>query len=84
MPWNNSTIAPINLAQTLATKVSNTVGVVTNGLTDSQLGQMLRQLDAVLWGQGRSFILANGVEGSTSLADKLAFLASATAMRFCC
>ena len=67
---------PNQLAQSLATKVSNTVGVVTNGLTDSQLGQMLRQLDAVLWGQGRSFILANGVEGSASLADKLAFLAS--------
>ncbi|MDD2842475.1 MAG: LacI family DNA-binding transcriptional regulator, partial [Tolumonas sp.] len=45
---------PNQLAQTLATKVSNTVGVVTNGLTDSQLGQMLRQLDAMLWGQGRS------------------------------
>lgn len=67
---------PNQLAQTLATKVSNTVGVITNGLTDSQLGQILRQLDAALWGQGRSFILANGVDSAASLADKLNFLAA--------
>jgi Transcriptional regulators len=67
---------PNQLAQTLATKISNTVGVITNGLTDSQLGQILRQLDAALWGQGRSFILANGVDSSASLTDKLNFLAS--------
>ena len=29
---------PNQLAQTLATKVSNTIGVLTNGLTDMQLG----------------------------------------------
>lgn len=45
--------------------------MLTNGLTDSQLGQVLRQLDSALWGQGRSFILANGVDGAASLADKL-------------
>jgi DNA-binding LacI/PurR family transcriptional regulator len=67
---------PNQLAQTLATKVSNTIGVLTNGLTDNQLGQMLRQLDAALWEQGRSFVLANDIADAATLADKLNYLAS--------
>jgi len=50
---------PNPLAQTLATKISNTIGVITNGLTDMQLGQTLRQLESALWLQGRSFIPSN-------------------------
>ena len=67
---------PNQLAQSLATKVSNTIGVLTNGLTDMQLGQILRQLDAALWGQGRSFVLANSVDNGKTLEQKLDFLAA--------
>ena len=67
---------PNQLAQTLATKISNTVGVLTNGLTDMQLGQTLRQLESALWGQSRSFILANNIDSSQTLEQKLQLLAA--------
>lgn len=67
---------PNQLAQTLATKISNTIGILTNGLTDNQLGQILRQLDAALWEQGRSFVLANDITDAAMLAEKLNYLAS--------
>lgn len=67
---------PNPLAQTLATKISNTIGVITNGLTDMQLGQTLRQLESALWLQGRSFILANGIDSDDTLEQKVQYLAA--------
>lgn len=67
---------PNQLAQTLATKISNTIGILTNGLTDNQLGQILRQLDAALWEQGRSFVLANEISDAAMLHEKLNYLVS--------
>ncbi|SHO57105.1 LacI family DNA-binding transcriptional regulator [Vibrio quintilis] len=67
---------PNQLAQTLATKVSYTVGVLTHGLNDLQLGRTVRQLERDLTQQGRCFIMANYVQNREMLEEKLSFFAT--------
>lgn len=67
---------PNQLAQTLSTKVSHTIGVLTHGLNDLQLGRTVRQLERELAHQKRCFIMANHVQNGESLANKLQFFAA--------
>lgn len=67
---------PNQLAQSLATKVSNTIGVMTHGLDDMQLGKTIRQLEAAFDKQNRSIILANHADNQASFLRKIAFLQS--------
>ncbi|WP_108651833.1 LacI family DNA-binding transcriptional regulator [Dongshaea marina] len=67
---------PNQLAQSLATRVSNGIGIFTLGMNDLQLGRTLRQLEAALAQYHRYPILAIDADDQNTFIHKLQSLAA--------